>query len=149
MYELWVQAGGGTPGYSAERYHDLLREHGAILHPGDEGYEAAASQALPCGWSPGVRRALDSIDAGKPRRDRIAQAQAEGFCEKFEMPASMCSHCTGRGEEIPRDLDPAKHGPWFYAMYSGECAGCGGGIEQLDHIRADGQGGYLCSDCGK
>ena len=49
MYGLWKQAGGGTPEYRVERYHELLRECGALLHPGDEGYDQAPKN-LPCGW---------------------------------------------------------------------------------------------------
>jgi hypothetical protein len=48
-YDLWVQAGGGTPGYSRDRYQELLREHGLILSPGDDGYEQGVRN-LPCGW---------------------------------------------------------------------------------------------------
>lgn len=53
--ELWQQAGGGTPAYDRERYLELLREHGHLLSPGDEGYEEG-SRALPCGWEPGKGR---------------------------------------------------------------------------------------------
>jgi hypothetical protein len=49
MYGLWKQAGGGTPEYRVERYHELLRECGALLHPGDEGYDKAPKN-LPSGW---------------------------------------------------------------------------------------------------
>src|SRR5579872_1838085 len=47
--ELWRQAGGGTDSYDRDRYLDLLREHGHLLSPGDEGYDHAAPD-LPCGW---------------------------------------------------------------------------------------------------
>jgi hypothetical protein len=50
---LWQQAGGGTPDYDRNRYLTLMREHGHILSPGDEGYEDAP-RSLPCGW-PGNR----------------------------------------------------------------------------------------------
>lgn len=40
-------------------------------------------------------------------------------------------------------------GPWFRAGYDADCDGtCGGSITEGDEIRADGQGGWLCSDCG-
>jgi hypothetical protein len=52
-YDLWVQAGGGTPSYDRQRYLDLLSEHGALLSPGDDGYDDAPRN-LPCGW-PGSR----------------------------------------------------------------------------------------------
>lgn len=43
-YQLWVEAN-----EDGERYRELLREHGYLLSPGDEGYEEA-SPNLPCGW---------------------------------------------------------------------------------------------------
>jgi hypothetical protein len=42
--QLWNQAGG-----DGERYRELMREHGYILKPGDEGYEEGVRN-LPCGW---------------------------------------------------------------------------------------------------
>ena len=47
--ELWHQAGGGTDSYDRERYLELMRQHGHLLKPGDEGYEDA-SPNLSCGW---------------------------------------------------------------------------------------------------
>lgn len=49
--ELWEQAVGGTPGYDRDRYIALLREHGHLLSPGDDGYEEAPAD-LPYGWRP-------------------------------------------------------------------------------------------------
>jgi 8-oxo-dGTP pyrophosphatase MutT (NUDIX family) len=46
-FTLWQEAGG-----DGERYRALMREHGHILRPGDEGYEDGARE-LPCGWNPG------------------------------------------------------------------------------------------------
>lgn len=40
-------------------------------------------------------------------------------------------------------------GPWFTASYPGDCDECGGEFEAGDMIRADGDGGYLCEDCGE
>lgn len=50
-HELWEQAGGGTPAYSRDEYLRLLRQHGHLLKPGDEGYEQGVRSA-PCGWKP-------------------------------------------------------------------------------------------------
>jgi hypothetical protein len=47
---LWEQAG-----EDPERYRDLMRQHGHLLAPGDEGYEEG-SRSLPCGWEPGKGR---------------------------------------------------------------------------------------------
>ena len=45
--ELWQQSGGNR-----ELYRGLLREHGHILAPGDDGYDPDAPRTLPCGWGP-------------------------------------------------------------------------------------------------
>lgn len=44
--------------------------------------------------------------------------------------------------------DVADKGPWFGAMYEGRCSMSECRIEEGDRIRADGQGGYECEDCG-
>lgn len=46
------------------------------------------------------------------------------------------------------DPQPAK-GPWFGAMYDGECSDCDGAFYEGDRIRADGKGRYECEDCGE
>jgi hypothetical protein len=46
--KLWQEAGG-----DGERYRELMRQHGHLLSPGDEGYDET-SRNLPCGW-PGNR----------------------------------------------------------------------------------------------
>jgi len=45
-YELWRQAGGGTPDYDRALYRSLLTEHGHLipLKPGEK------PEPLPCGW---------------------------------------------------------------------------------------------------
>ena len=37
----------------------------------------------------------------------------------------------------------------FPARYDGECDGCGAEFEAGDEIRSDGEGGWLCEDCGE
>jgi hypothetical protein len=51
--DLWVKAGGGTDRYSRRAYLDLMREHGHVLRPGDEGHEEGRRD-LPCGRVPGT-----------------------------------------------------------------------------------------------
>jgi hypothetical protein len=62
VYELWQQAGGESAhSYDRDRFISLMREHGYLLSPGDEGY-GEAPRNLPCGW-PGRRRTLlDHLD---------------------------------------------------------------------------------------
>jgi hypothetical protein len=38
-------------------------------------------------------------------------------------------------------------GPWFYASYSGECAGCTRAFDEGDLIRADGFGDWEAKEC--
>lgn len=52
-YQLWRQAGGGTPQYSRERYRELMIEHGLLI-PGPP-------EPLPCGWP--RRPASDGADS--------------------------------------------------------------------------------------
>jgi hypothetical protein len=56
-----------------------------------------------------------------------------------------CGTCTP-----PASRSPVQElfGPWFDAGYGGECDGCGDDIASGDRIRADGEGGWLCSICG-
>lgn len=42
----------------------------------------------------------------------------------------------------------SEKGPWFGAMYDGRCSVSECPIYEGDRIRADGQGGYECEDCG-
>ncbi len=119
---LWHQAGGDSA-----RYRELMREHGHILAPGDEGYEQA-SRTLPCGY-PGP------------------QKPAAEWCEKFDMPASGCSHCRGITEEVPEEHDKTTLGSPFAARYPGRCAWGDERIEEGDTIRRDGDRGYVCAGC--
>lgn len=42
-----------------------------------------------------------------------------------------------------------ERGPWVRASFDGECDGdCGGSLLEGEDIRSDGQGGWLCSECG-
>jgi hypothetical protein len=52
-FTLWQQAEG-----DGERYRELMREHGHLLAPGDEGYDEA-TDSLPCGW-PGKKAGDDA-----------------------------------------------------------------------------------------
>jgi hypothetical protein len=72
-------------------------------------------------------------------------------CEKYDLPAEMCAHCTGaearaRAEQQHAEIMPGT--PWFRASWPGRCSGRGEEIVPGDTIRADGHGGYVCEDCG-
>jgi len=66
-------------------------------------------------------------------------------CEVTELEVSGCAHCRKLPDAPPeiRSL-----GPFFAAAYPGRCSDCDGYFGDGDRIRADGEGGYLCTDCG-
>ena len=43
---------------------------------------------------------------------------------------------------------PSSYGPWFTASYDSDCSECGCLVSEDDQIRSDGDGGWLCEDCG-
>jgi hypothetical protein len=79
-------------------------------------------------------------------------------CDFSDLPKDQCGHC--HPERLPqphipqvvRDkMGPGKprFGPWVIARFDSECDGpCGGQIDEGDQIRSDGEGGWLCADCG-
>jgi hypothetical protein len=54
---------------------------------------------------------------------------------------------TGTNADNHSQADPVK-GPWFGAMYDSKCNSCEDKIYEGDRIRADGEGGYECEECG-
>jgi hypothetical protein len=66
---------------------------------------------------------------------------------------AVCNGAEGRAKAAGRDAargatEPGVYGPWFTAQFPGMCRGCWEDIEPGDTIRADGDGCYLCKDCG-
>lgn len=120
--QLWRQANGDSA-----RYRRLMREHGHLLAPGDEGYEQA-SKTLPCGW-PGP------------------QKPASEWC-RHDMPPGSCSMCTGRGEEQPEERDKTALGHVFTARYPAPCGWCGDRFTAGERVRGDQvNGAYVCERC--
>jgi hypothetical protein len=67
-------------------------------------------------------------------------------CRHLTDPAQSCATCNPAARLAP---SPELWGPWFAATYNGDCEGCGDGILPGDSIRPDGEGGYLCGECGE
>lgn len=69
-------------------------------------------------------------------------------CERHGV--SNCAYCRPTTASVQRDaLTRPLRGPWFIARFSGPCSGCDSKeIQPGDEARADGEGGYLCTDCG-
>jgi hypothetical protein len=68
------------------------------------------------------------------------------YCEKYDLPASSCGHCTGAEARVARK-ERAERGRVIEARYAGVCSGCDAEIRRGDQIRADGRGGWLCPVC--
>lgn len=68
-----------------------------------------------------------------------------------DMHPANCAFCTphpAAAAFAPVFARPSGLGPWITAGYGSDCHGCGDPIEDGDRIRSDGQGGWLCTDCG-
>ena len=69
------------------------------------------------------------------------------------VPSAPVSHSAENEFETARPAAPVPddgYGPWFTASYDSDCdGGCGGQIYEGEQSRSDGQGGWLCSFCGK
>lgn len=63
------------------------------------------------------------------------------------MLLAQCADCRPKPERpLP---GRAGLGQWFEARFRTECDGpCGGEIKPGDMIRSDGEGGWLCAECG-
>lgn len=71
-----------------------------------------------------------------------------GRCPHELLP-EQCGYCRSRSVRLAPPERP-KFGPWFHAGFDGTCDGpCGEDIIEGDLIRADGEGGWLCRDCGE
>lgn len=108
--------------------------------------------------------ATASGDGAQDALDRMADESLEALQAALPDPApaveglpctpGRCANgCTN--EPCKQLSDPAPtveamddtKGPWFTAAYSGSCSACFNRTEVGDEIRADGEGGYECSEC--
>lgn len=71
-----------------------------------------------------------------------------GFYRHPNCETTPVSDPTPTVEETTQGDDVSDKGPWFGAMYDGRCSVNECAIFEGDRIRADGQGGYECEDCG-
>lgn len=75
-----------------------------------------------------------------------------GSCIHDLDPAS-CADCNGavkRAAGQERGVRPlAGRGPWFPAKWDGKCSDCGEAFDAGEKIRADGDDGWLCGECGE
>lgn len=71
-------------------------------------------------------------------------------CDLSELPKDQCGHCLKGTRTLP---DPAENqggiGGWIEARYHGRCAANSRHlIRPGSQIRSDGEGGWLCANCG-
>jgi len=72
-----------------------------------------------------------------------------GHCRPVPLPKTYVPQAV-RGRMAPPPRSSVRYGPWFTARFDSECGGpCGGEIEEGDQCRSDGEGGWLCEDCGE
>lgn len=132
-FELWQQAGGGTPTYSRETYHRLMVEHGHLVprpactcgDPADPAMHLQDcpryqnnDQRLACGWLPGEPRPLTVVITGDRnwRHPTILKmllgGLAIGFLPGFELLIGDCP--TGADAQA---LDLARSAGWPHRVF--------------------------------
>ena len=98
---LWQQANGDSA-----RYRELMREHGHILVPGDEGYEQA-SKTLPCGWP------------GPP--SEFAKCRKPDCRRKVKPSVAYCCGACADADERPFELEPWSPSLHPFLCHSQDC----------------------------
>jgi hypothetical protein len=63
-----------------------------------------------------------------------------------DLDPATCGVCNGAEKRVKAERPP--RGPWFVAQFPGTCGTCSERIKPGEMIRADGDGAYLCEDCG-
>jgi hypothetical protein len=70
-------------------------------------------------------------------------------CDLTDLLVDQCGHCTGAEKRLEKEsAEPGVYGPWITAGHPGMCSGCWEDIKAGDQIRADGDGCWLCAECG-
>lgn len=82
----------------------------------------------------------------RQRRNVVIPGPPDSRCI-HELEPGHCGFCQPKPPQ-PAFTAPSVLGPWFTAGFDSRCAACGDSIIEDDRIRADGRGGYLCTDCG-
>lgn len=76
-----------------------------------------------------------------------------GRCDFSDLPVDQCGHCRAGTKTMPEEVQSSRDqfalGPWITAQYPGRCSeNARHPVRPGDQIRSDGQGGWLCADCG-
>ena len=97
----------------------------------------------PCGQPVRVRKDGTLYKHHDPARNGFVCAGVPALIlHPMSDPAPTVEETTTQGDDV------AEKGPWFGAVYEGRCSVSECQIEEGDRIRADGEGGYECEDCG-
>lgn len=91
----------------------------------------------------GLAERMIAVASGAPVSDPAPTVDVVDDTKPYASAPCGIQECCGD------DVNDSSKGPWFSAMYSGECSAGYCVIEEGDWIRADGQGGYECENCGE
>jgi len=83
--------------------------------------------------------------------DAVIVGPAEGSNARAVLvePAGLAGALAGLDKTLAAADEPdGGPPPWVPARLGGKCAGCGEPIKAGDEIQADGDGGWVCRDCG-
>jgi hypothetical protein len=119
-------------------------------HKGDQSVLVAVESHFLGAWMPvSYLESPADMLAGSPWRDELDEVP-------WLATASGVTTTTVDVDPAALDIDgfdpdaaaPDGPPPWVPARLDGKCAGCGDPIKPGDEIQADGDGGWVCRDCG-
>jgi hypothetical protein len=111
------------------------------------GIRAHAAAGKPC-HGVAVDGTGRSVSDQAPTVDETTTHLGNGVYGGLETHRGAKESCPGPDCGETQGDDVAEKGPWFGAMYEGRCSVSECRIYEGDRIRADGEGGYECEDCG-
>ena len=132
----WADAGAVVlvSEYSAPEWAEQVWSRDATVSLKSDSNTAAAVERLYLVPPTPVSDPAPTVEA--PDAEESSMSKSEG-----PVTAGMADTDRGAYE--------GEKGPWFGAMYDGECAAGDCAIFEGDRIRADGRGGYECETCGE
>lgn len=99
-------------------------------------------------WDDSEPAGIEGTDIVRAEHSMQADMDAEAAPGGEVVPLFRNAEPTGTPEVEQTTSKPVEMGPWFDATYDGTCSDGECEFEAGDRIRADGNGGYLCRECG-